>query len=906
MRAPFLRMVVLALVGFAGSSAAAEFDWTPQPAPYFPTIVVDAVADRVYGFGALGVWVRPLEPDSIWRPANPLGTPPFRSYVQSPAVLDPARHRIVVAGGPLGDQVWSLRLDPVPTWEQLTTEGYAPANGPRHLFYDRHGDRLIAIARGLQSPDDDQYWQLTIGDTLHGSRVLPTGPGPIVRQNAQYTLDTLRSRIVLHGGGTCDAGTNCGPIYGDLWSLALDTATWSQVANGGVSMYSGWIVYDGARDRIVGSGGSIGHLLSARLWYQNLSGVALSGELDPANHSEIPTIDPIGDRLLAAKFLDLKTSMLASFPLAGGTTTEVDQFPGSPTVAPVPGSIAYDTRRQRLFGFGGLTADYPSNELWSLTASGQPVWTRVTPANGPEPRTGASLIVDPVRDQLVLYGGYTNTAEYFDTWTMSLTGTPEWHKLPTTASFRDYNAPACYDPVHDRMLVYANGMYALDLRDPVRWVQVPTTGTAPAAWANAGTLWDPVQDQWLVCNQGIYEFDVASSTWRNRSSGTFASSVSAAGYALDPYFYRVLICGGRLMAPPGSDVVYLHAVRMLPSMVDETVSIGRPGPALGWMLASAYDAERDRFLFAMGAGVAGGPPLPTPWTLDRSGTLAFDLQLPAVGAVSRGRITPIQVRVRSPFPPTMSYSLIARSERHWPPSRTRARIPAGGTFPVTLGIAIPDTAAPGDVQLVIEARPEGVSGGIEAPLTLTVVAGQATTVQSVTALPDSVTIVWASVGAAGDSVRFIRQLSGAPRETIGAAIVDGSGSVALVDRAVTPGTAPTYALLIQPELGGLVVGEVQVVIPNQPPPSGPDGFAFAVTNPTTDAIRYAITVPTAQPATAELFDIAGRMVAREPLGTLAPGTHPFTFSAAPPIAGLYWLRVTVGGHVETRRVALVK
>jgi hypothetical protein len=78
-------------------------------------------------------------------------------------------------------------------------------------------------------------------------------------------------------------------------------------------------------------------------------------------------------------------------------------------------------------------------------------------------------------------------------------------------------------------------------------------------------------------------------------------------------------------------------------------------------------------------------------------------------------------------------------------------------------------------------------------------------------------------------------------------------------------------------------------------------------NPAVNGVRVWFTLPSREPATLELIDVAGRRVLRREVGSLGRGAHMLALGSAPGLrAGLYFLRLVQGGRVLHAKVAVIR
>lgn len=316
------------------------------------------------------------------------------------AVYDVQRNRYLIFGGQgepypshLFNEIWSLSLDPSPTWTLITPSNSGP--GERHSpqwGYDPARQRLLIFGGyGAHDPggyDDylNDVWQLDLDGTPTWTELTPSGTAPAGRLAGAAVYDPLRQRFVGFGG------TRGLPV--DTWELDLSgTPTWQTVdtdSTGPPGSYGMTVIYDPVRDRMITFGGS-----TSDAYY----GV----------HNDVWALD-----------------------LDRDTPTWTKLLPdGALPVARRSGTAIYDPLRDRMIAFGGWdSGPYVSDFLgdtWALSFTPGLAWTQLAP-NGtlPAGRDAMEAVYDPLADRMVLFGGWSGAAFLNDTEFLN------WG-LPTTA-----------------------------------------------------------------------------------------------------------------------------------------------------------------------------------------------------------------------------------------------------------------------------------------------------------------------------------------------------------------------------------------------------------------------------------------------------------------------------------------
>jgi hypothetical protein len=444
-----------------------------------------------------------LSGSPTWTQLQPTGTPPLERLGQV-AIYDPVGDRMIVFGGykpsynyGYFNDTWALSFGASSdgTWLQLSPTG--PPSGREGMcgVYDAPRQRMLLLGRPNGTGTNNDVWALTLSGPMVWTPVsAPCGASPSPRWFSVGVYDDLNDRLVIHG-------TYSTTIYGDVWALPLDGE-------------SGW-------SELTPSGGGPG-----------------------PRYAHTATWDPLAHRMLLFAGWDGTQPYNDVWALEVSPPSGAWSLIAAGATPPTPRddhAAAYDVRRNRLLVFGGYEP-VPLGETWALSLSGSPLWTPVSlPPALPSPRCGHSLTYDPLRDRLVLFGGYGSSSALNDTWALPFR-TMLWEPLATsgTPPSPRYDHGAIYDPVRDRMLVLSgvlggNEVWALSLGGAPVWSRLETIGSVPYR-VDFSTVYDPIRDrvlrysglwQTFCYHEGCYQYcdDYAQEVGALSLSGTPARNL---------------------------------------------------------------------------------------------------------------------------------------------------------------------------------------------------------------------------------------------------------------------------------------------------------------------------------------------------------------------------------------------
>jgi hypothetical protein len=290
-------------------------------------------------------------------------------------------------------------------------------------------------------------------------------------------------------------------------------------------------------------------------------------------------------------------------------------------------SAVYDPAGDRLVVFGGVdSSNRYLNDVWVLPLAGAPAWYRLNPTGTPPAaRYGASMVYDPRRQRVVIFGGRSGSSPYFfnDVWALSLTGAAPWIELtpagtPPTAR---HSASAIYDSIRDRVVVFGgetlatgrvNDVWALSLSGTPAWTPLAPTGTPPAPRSLHSAIYDPLRHRMLVFG-GHTASGLTTDVWELRLIGPAWSALSPDGsppYGRDGHsaIYdaardRMVVIGG---LGSGTPYVNVTALSLAGTPTWTALFPGGTPPSARFLQSAIYDPVRDRTVMFGGATEAGG------------------------------------------------------------------------------------------------------------------------------------------------------------------------------------------------------------------------------------------------------------------------------------------------------------
>jgi cysteine-rich repeat protein len=511
------------------------YRWTATTPAHSPpprthhSLAYDSVRKRVVLFGGYspaGLLGDTWEWDGTdWIEMKPATSPPQRRAAQ--LAYDRVRQVTVLFGGSDANALMSLDangLDDTWEWNGVNWTERTPATVPLggrsvNMAYDDARGAIIACINAIADPTPgtqpylpSQTWRWD-GTNWTNLSTCPTGTNVI----NGMVWDSIAEQILLReydtaystwDGSTWTAGTsiqgNYAPAFfhdglsqvlfgghetGDFSdntryssdTIARTLSQWvaQPDANRQPASKTGAIAaFDARHGRALMFGGTVtsgNQLTEPRTWMWSARGWEVMTVAPPPECSNVGiTYDSA--RNVFVRFGGEPTTDCSRTLEHNGTswsTRNVTEPPGR--VAP---AMVFDSARGRSLMFGGQNLvgqnQVPRNDFWSWNGV---AWEQLQPAQVPPPRSHAAMAYDPVRDRVVLFGGFVGvTVNLADTWEWDGTSwqamAPEADVAPSARGA----AQLVFHPLRQTMLLFGGGtMSNLEVRgdvwewDGVRW-----------------------------------------------------------------------------------------------------------------------------------------------------------------------------------------------------------------------------------------------------------------------------------------------------------------------------------------------------------------------------------------------------------------------------------------------------
>jgi hypothetical protein len=188
-------------------------------------------------------------------------------------------------------------------------------------------------------------------------------------------------------------------------------------------------------------------------------------------------------------------------------------------------AMAYSSATGRVVAFGGAleATGQPAGDTWTFDPAAD-AWSQAQPAVAPPPRLYPAMVDDPATGTEILFGGWTGSNAFNDTWTFDpRTGT--WaDRKPAAAPPARWGASMVYDPTADRVILFGGLADSYDgstrfgdtwAYDAVAntWTELRPAGDTPPSRGYATMAWDPASGRAVLFGGFAGGSNLLGDTW---------------------------------------------------------------------------------------------------------------------------------------------------------------------------------------------------------------------------------------------------------------------------------------------------------------------------------------------------------------------------------------------------------
>ena len=477
----------------------------PPTMPDFPKLAYDAGRDELLYFAGFG-FPNPVETwvfdGSSWIQRQPTTSPP--GSVTGVMAYDSVRQRVVLLTGGAGPETWEWDGT---DWQQVVTATTPPPRGAAGMTFDSARARIVLVGGTSQGQSLQDCWEYDGTDWTQA----PSLPGA-GRADHEVVFDRCRrersssaaskgsSKCSTRGGSTARRGPP-GPTLPPTprarvgTMIAVEPGGQSLLLYGGASMFS-FGEYVDETWRYDASG-----------WTQlNVAGPQLLFSQAPAVQDGLMWTQQ-GQVFLLFGYQRTYSGSIPTWTLAHGqsswngtawTTLSNTTLPPLRRYA----SLAFDVQSNEAVLFGGETqlgGQFTMvGDTWTFDGT---TWQQRAPANSPTPRIAPAMAYDPVRDRVVLVGGFDGSSLLSDTWEWDGT---DWLSIPT-ATQPDVGTMT-FDPILQRVVMLSD-LSAADATmwtfDGVDWTPAPLDAGSAGPGVAIGDFAGPQGSELLVVTPRI-------------------------------------------------------------------------------------------------------------------------------------------------------------------------------------------------------------------------------------------------------------------------------------------------------------------------------------------------------------------------------------------------------------------
>jgi len=293
-----------------------------------------------------------------------------------------------------------------------------PASGPSArteviMPTDQTGALLFG---GVNGPTQTAFNELWCFDGTAWTLLAPAGIAPSPRSRLGGDYDLLRGRLVLFGG---DGQYSLGGALGDTWEYDSATNQWfnPQPVNAPTPRIHARMAFELPQARMVMFGGRMGGTVNSETW--TWDGLNWTQQLPfttppPREQPSLCYHAALGQVVMFGGSSGAVSGLFGdTWIWTGGDWQQVltPTIPGGTGIRNA--KMTYDSLRDRIVLFGGVTASGFSSTVWEFDGAD---WTQRQPAAGPGTRAGMGVVYVPALARTVVACGY-NGAFWADTWT---------------------------------------------------------------------------------------------------------------------------------------------------------------------------------------------------------------------------------------------------------------------------------------------------------------------------------------------------------------------------------------------------------------------------------------------------------------------------------------------------------